>query len=238
MQRCEPEGPGPPGGHARSFLHSLTRSAHSTEAQLFTSAEPPYKIFHVNPAWVRLCGYTSQEVMGKTCKILQGPETSREALDELMAAVRAHRSIKVRLVNYTKSGEMFLNELSVEPLSDHTQAVTHFVGNMRNISSSVAAASSTTARSGATVDVSAASLRDKTSLMPAARPGDHSQCADIMLSRETFPLHTLNNHPYAPVLLRMLQLNSSAARGPVQATAAPFARDTQTPSQSWGGGRV
>jgi len=31
-----------------------------------------------------------------------------------------------------------------------------------------------------------------------------------LLSRDAFPLHTLNNHPIAPVLLRMLQLNSCA----------------------------
>ena len=54
---------------------------------------------------------------------------------------------------------------------------------------------------------------NKTTFMQAAaRVADHSHCPDMMLSRETFPLHTLNNHPNAPVLLRMLQLNSSAVR--------------------------
>ena len=46
-----------------------------------------------------------------------------------------------------------------------------------------------------------------------------------LLSRDAFPLHTLNNHPVAPVLLRMLQLNSctsgAAADGSVASGISP-----------------
>ena len=46
-----------------------------------------------------------------------------------------------------------------------------------------------------------------------------------LLSRDAFPLHTLNNHPVAPVLLRMLQLNSctsgAAADGGVASGISP-----------------
>jgi len=52
------------------------------------------------------------------------------------------------------------------------------------------------------------------------REGEHSkppnERAEMLLSRNAFPLHTLNNHPVAPVLLRMLQLNSSASRSQQQ----------------------
>ena len=37
--------------------------------------------------------------------------------------------------------------------------------------------------------------------MGASNPNARA-CSDL-LSREAFPLHTLNNHPIAPVLLRM-----------------------------------
>ena len=42
--------------------------------------------------------------------------------------------------------------------------------------------------------------------MGASNPNARA-CSDL-LSREAFPLHTLNNHPIAPVLLRMMQLNT------------------------------
>jgi len=65
--------PPPEGGS--TFLDVLIRSATHSEAQIFTEATPPFKICHANNAWSLLCGYSVPEVLGKTCKILQGPET-------------------------------------------------------------------------------------------------------------------------------------------------------------------
>ena len=47
--------------------------------------------------------------------------------------------------------------------------------------------------------------------MGASNPNARA-CSDL-LSREAFPLHTLNNHPIAPVLLRMMQLNTFGGVG-------------------------
>lgn len=76
-------------GPGEGFLGSLIRSATSTDAQIFTEAAPPFKICHANNAWTQLCGFTVAEALGKTCKILQGPETSAESLRELHAGLAA-----------------------------------------------------------------------------------------------------------------------------------------------------
>merc|ERR1719482_1440094 len=81
------------------------------EAQIVTSADPPFPITHVNRAWVNLCGFTPEEAIGRTCRILQGPETNFEAVGALHAAVDACAAITVRLLNYTKRAVPFLNDL-------------------------------------------------------------------------------------------------------------------------------
>ena len=68
-----------------TFLDALIRSATHSEAQVFTEATPPFKICHANNAWSLLCGYSVPEVLGKTCKILQGPETDPDRLRDLHA---------------------------------------------------------------------------------------------------------------------------------------------------------
>ena len=90
-------------------------------AQVLTSASPPFLITGVNNAWVQLCGYTSAEAIGQTCKFLQCPETAnetREALQQLHQAISEGRGVTVRLLNRKKSGERFLNELTLHVLHD------------------------------------------------------------------------------------------------------------------------
>ena len=118
----------PSGGS--SFLDALIRSATHSEAQIFTEATPPFKICHANNAWSLLCGYSVPEVLGKTCKILQGPETDPERLRDLHAGIAANCKTTVQLVNYTKTAERFLNEVTIEPLLNQVGEVTHFIGTL------------------------------------------------------------------------------------------------------------
>ena len=50
----------------------------------------------VNQPWVNLCGYSSAEAIGRTCRIIQGPETSLPVLADLHAAVSQKRATTVR----------------------------------------------------------------------------------------------------------------------------------------------
>uniref|UniRef100_A0A7S0NTF9 Uncharacterized protein n=1 Tax=Calcidiscus leptoporus TaxID=127549 RepID=A0A7S0NTF9_9EUKA len=173
--------------------------------------------------------------MGLTCSILQGPETSPDVLSELHGAIDAQRPITVRLVNYTKAHEPFLNELTLMPLLDDSQRVTHFLGTLRRLDcaslqrrSSASAADMAVAaawNAAAQPQPHIAAPSDWNALSAAlggqrrlrevdeaasAQSAPDASCSELLLSREAFPLDTLNNHPVAPVLLRMLQLNSSA----------------------------
>ena len=112
----------------QSLQAALDESISSQQPLIFTRAEAPFTITHVNAAWEAVCGYRAHEAVGQTCRILQGPDTSREALSQLRSALAEHRVVSVRLLNYTRYGMAFLNDLTVMPLSDDGVSVTHFKG--------------------------------------------------------------------------------------------------------------
>ncbi|HEY8585040.1 MAG TPA: diguanylate cyclase [Capillimicrobium sp.] len=84
-------------------------------------------LLYVNRGFERVTGYRSEEVLGRNCRILQGPGTDPAAVRELGDAVRECRATTVTLLNYRADGRPFWNEVSLSPVSDG-QRVTHMIG--------------------------------------------------------------------------------------------------------------
>jgi PAS domain S-box-containing protein len=101
--------------------------------------EPGPRILYVNEAFTRMTGYTPEEVLGKTPRILQGPETDRATLDKIRAALKTWQPVRAELVNYRKDGSPFWIELSVVPVTDETGYCTHWTAIQRDISDRVRA---------------------------------------------------------------------------------------------------
>src|SRR5690606_5107526 len=85
-----------------------------TEAEPFD--EPGPRIIYVNEAFTKMTGYTSKEVIGKTPRILQGPNSDRTELARLGKALRNWESCEITVVNYKKNGEEFWINMSVTPV--------------------------------------------------------------------------------------------------------------------------
>lgn len=104
---------------------------------LITEAEPfdekGHRIIYVNDAFVRRTGYSREEAMGRTPHLLQGPKTDRKELDRIRLALCAWESVRVELINYTKTGEEFWIELEIVPVADPTGWYTHWVAVERDI---------------------------------------------------------------------------------------------------------
>jgi len=115
----------------------LVKILSSHEPIVVTEAISPFRITHVNAAWEGLCGYSSKEAIGNTLEILQGPNTSAKELRSLGAKIKTLSqptdSSSVILANYTKSGKLFKNRLTVSPLLNDKGAVSHLVGKLQNI---------------------------------------------------------------------------------------------------------
>ncbi|WP_162924820.1 bifunctional diguanylate cyclase/phosphodiesterase [Rubrobacter indicoceani] len=106
------------GGRSESFLGFVLERAN--DAVIVTGDRPlgggAPEIVHVNDAFCRMTGYSREEVVGRTPRILQGTGTDRERLDRIRRALDAGESVKTELLNYRKSGETFWVELDIFPV--------------------------------------------------------------------------------------------------------------------------
>ena len=94
---------------------------------------PSQPLIFVNAAFERITGYSCEEVIGKNCRFLQGPDRQQSALIELRAALKQGTACSVILQNYRKDGTPFWNELILSPVFDAAGALTHFIGVQTDI---------------------------------------------------------------------------------------------------------
>ena len=114
-------------------------AVHANDAILITAAEPVEeedggpRILYANEAYVKMSGYTLDEIMGKTPRIMQGPDTDRATRDKIRKALKSWKPIVVEILNYSKSGTEFWVELSIAPIADEKGWYTHWVSIQRDI---------------------------------------------------------------------------------------------------------
>ena len=91
-------------------------------------------IVYVNPAFESMTGYSQEEVIGLNPRFLHSEDISQPGLEVIRAAIKAQREGKAVLRNYRKDGSLFWNELSIAPVRDESDKVTHYIGVQNDIS--------------------------------------------------------------------------------------------------------
>ncbi|WP_337269128.1 HWE histidine kinase domain-containing protein [Oryzifoliimicrobium ureilyticus] len=87
-------------------------------------------IVFVNNAFARLTGYSREETLGRNCRFLQGPGTSREDVKKIREAIAMRESIEIELMNYRKDGSGFWNRLLVSPVFDNGELTYFFASQL------------------------------------------------------------------------------------------------------------
>ena len=91
-------------------------------------------VVFANPAFSEVTGYTREEVLGSPVRLLTGPATEDAAMEQIREAVRAGQPATVILKSYRRDETPFWNHVSLAPVKNDKQEITHFTAIMTDIS--------------------------------------------------------------------------------------------------------
>ena len=91
------------------------------------------RILSTNRAFCEITGFSENEVLGRTCKFMQGPMTSSATIAAIAEALALGREFSGEILNSRKDGTVFWNDLRISPVRDRLGRVSHYVGITRDV---------------------------------------------------------------------------------------------------------
>ncbi len=111
-------------------LHSRALNAVPEASVIIDTTD---RIIYVNAAFTAVTGFSTSDVLGRSCRLLEGPETDPQAAAILRATLARGETYRGEILNYRKDGTSFWNALTVSPMRDDAGRVTHFVSVQRDV---------------------------------------------------------------------------------------------------------
>ncbi|WP_182866077.1 PAS domain S-box protein [Stieleria mannarensis] len=96
-------------------------------------------IVYANQGFQQLTGFAPEDVKGRNCRFLQGPETDPADVQRIRDAIKNQESCRVTLLNYRRDNAQFYNELVITPIFDAQDRLTHYVGVQSDVTDVVQA---------------------------------------------------------------------------------------------------
>ncbi|BBB12468.1 PAS domain-containing protein [Sphingopyxis sp. FD7] len=163
---------------------------------------PDNPIVECNDAFAALTGYRRDEIIGRNCRFLTGPNTEAELSAELRRAIRDRRAALVEILNYKKDGTPFRNAVLVAPLFGPDGELEYFLGSQMEVERGDDRAGDR--RDAARARIAALSQRQREVLLLMAEGLLNKQIAwKLGLSERTIKMHR-------SALLRSLGLDTTA----------------------------
>ncbi|KAJ0588682.1 putative protein kinase AGC-RSK-2 family [Helianthus annuus] len=89
---------------------------------------PDNPIIFASDSFLELTEFSREEILGRNCRFLQGPETDPSTVKKIRDAIDNQTEVTVQLINYTKSGKKFWNLFHLQPMRDQKGEVQYFIG--------------------------------------------------------------------------------------------------------------
>ncbi|WP_271079533.1 PAS domain-containing protein [Aurantiacibacter sp. MUD61] len=94
---------------------------------------PDDPIVFCNEAFQQLTGYRRDEIVGRNCRFLQGPDTDQAQVAKIRDAIRSEEVVVVEILNYRKDGTRFWNTLHLGPIYDEEGNLKYFFGSQWDV---------------------------------------------------------------------------------------------------------
>ena len=91
-------------------------------------------IVFANHAFLRMTGYEREEIVGRNCRFLQGPDTDRDTVADVRRAIETRQDIATEILNYRKNGSTFWNALFISPVLDPRGKLIYFFASQLDVS--------------------------------------------------------------------------------------------------------
>ncbi len=125
----------PEGGHGDvSKAGWLTEDEREQSVVISDPSRPDMPIIFVSDEFERQTGYPPEEVLGRNCRFLQGPETDPKAVQAIRDALAEEAELTIDLLNYRKDGTKFWNRLRIRPLFGEDGKLVYYAGAQNPIS--------------------------------------------------------------------------------------------------------
>ncbi len=92
------------------------------------------KILWVNPAFTRMTGYTAEEVLGQTPRILRSGLQDSHYYQELWKTITAGEVWRGHLINSRKDGSTYHEDMTIAPIRSSGGEITHYVAIKEDVS--------------------------------------------------------------------------------------------------------
>jgi PAS domain S-box-containing protein len=89
---------------------------------------PDNPIIFASKGFLDLCGYQLEEVLGRNCRFLQGPNTDPKQVEALRNGITNGVDTSVCLLNYRADGSQFYNQIFVAALRNAENKIINYVG--------------------------------------------------------------------------------------------------------------
>lgn len=120
-------------GHLSLLENSIRSDYDSIVITELNLEKPGPKIVYVNDGFTKMTGYTREEAIGNTPRMLQGEKTDRAVLEKLKRRLKDGQAFFGHTVNYRKDGTEFINQWDIHPLTNNEGEITHWVSYQHDI---------------------------------------------------------------------------------------------------------
>ncbi len=134
LSRFSAGSPAPSARLKSTILQAIENEEQQISAEPFVMTGPDRLVEWVNPAFVAMCGYSLEELKGKTLgPILQGEKTDPVVAARMRKAVHEYQPCRERLINYRKDGSPYWVDIEITPIKDDAGVPLFIVAREREL---------------------------------------------------------------------------------------------------------